>query len=425
MSRSPAEREVVIAGTGVAGSLAAIMLSRAGFDAVLLDRDLKTLRATECVPQPVIRLLEHLGLESLIADARCEEFSHFENEWAENKSQLHHGPWFHFERTAFARAFLGRAKQDGAEVIKVDKLPSPQYEEGCIALEWADIKRLFRGAIDATGRACAWSRPIKKVGRQVARLYEIPASRSMCGKVIRHPTGWAYRLPCNDRMTIGVVDTAHGSKFGLDNEIAARLDAPAGKVTYLGGRSAGAQWSINPVTHRKVAIGDAAFACDPIAGQGIRFAVHSALHSIAVVSGWADTVPGEKPPERFYNNFVTQARLRHIAFLDELRATPTSLTSAPDDSRPVMPKYVRFSGTVRPTELSVDQEIVRDQALVLQDGFDVRWIGGIDILRLRDLAQSPIRAEVLINLLESQHVKRHAAISLISWCLRHGVLTAL
>ena len=87
-----------------------------------------------------------------------------------------------------------------------------------------------------------------------------------------------------------------------------------------------------------------------------------------------------------------------------------------------MPKSLRFSGNIRPTALSVDKQIVESDALILPDGFDVRWIGGVDVLLLRDIAQVPVCSEALIAFLERQHLKRQEAISLIFWCLGNGVL---
>ena len=419
----PSERQVVVAGTGIAATLAAIMLSREGLEPVLLDRGLKRWRVTECVPLPVIRLFSHLGLDSIIADAGCEQFMDFENEWVKDRPQLQHGPWFHFDREALAHTLLGHAKSLGTEVIPVSQTPALGYEDSVVVLQWSGIERRFRAAIDATGRACAWSRPIKTAGRHVARLFEVGLSSSPRGRVIRHPAGWAYRLCCNGSMTIGLVDDVPGAKSSIDAAVASRLEVPPENIVYLGGRPAYPQWASAPVARRRIAIGDAAFACDPIAGQGIRFAMHSVLHAIAVVSGWMHGSSKNSPTERFYQAFVRQARVRHLEFVAKLKGDASSLSKTlVNGNRHAIPERLKFSGTVRTTEVSVDRQIVRGQAVVLQDGFEIRWIGGMDILQLREMTQTPISSTALIALLANQHIKRREAISLILWCLHNGVL---
>jgi len=94
---------------------------------------------------------------------------------------------------------------------------------------------------------------------------------------------------------------------------------------YLGRRPAFPQWCENPIEGRRIAVGDAAFAYDPLAGQGIRFALASAFAAASVIQCWKEN--GDHGTANcFYGDFVRQARARHLEFLAKLEPIfpPTS-----------------------------------------------------------------------------------------------------
>jgi len=65
-----------------------------------------------------------------------------------------------------------------------------------------------------------------------------------------------------------------------------------------------------------------------------------------------------------------------------------------------------------------------EEAVVLDDGGLVRWLGAFDLLRLRDLATSPLRLRDLQSCLEREGLSRAGSAALLDWCLRRGLLSA-
>jgi 2-polyprenyl-6-methoxyphenol hydroxylase-like FAD-dependent oxidoreductase len=103
----------------------------------------------------------------------------------------------------------------------------------------------------------------------------------------------------------------------------------------VGYRPAAVQWSRQPVAPGRLAIGDAALALSPLAGQGLRFAVSSAL-AAAMLRSWSN---GPAPlASDYYRRFVDGVRSRHLAKLAVITAAqPGSVASqnlnrAPPDS---------------------------------------------------------------------------------------------
>jgi hypothetical protein len=169
-------------------------------------------------------------------------------------------------------------------------------------------------------------------------------------------------------------------------------------------------------------VGDAAFAFDPIAGQGIRFALASAFAAVPLLRTWFDNGP-EADAEagvRFYETFVTQARTRHLKFL----ARSPLESAGPRFGG--FPSMVIFCGQTRRTELNVDSRIVVDEAVLVEgipaSGETVRSVGGVDLLLVEELARSSVSTRVLIDRLAVGDITRARAASVVEWCLRRHVL---
>jgi flavin-dependent dehydrogenase len=158
-------------------------------------------------------------------------------------------------------------------------------------------------------------------------------------------------------------------------------------------------------------------AHDPLAGQGIRFALASAFAAASVIQTWADK--GDREAARcFYRSFVAQARIRHLEFLEQREL------DAAAGNPPLLPERVRFSGRSGLAELSVDSHIVRGRAILLDGPTAVRWLGGVDLLQLQKLARKPIASAALLGEIAATGVESGRASAILSWCLRKGVLTS-
>jgi hypothetical protein len=381
-----ANREVVIAGTGIAAAATALRLVSLGLLPRLVSLGRPLTPGIEAIPESAFPLIAELGLEGAVSRAGGRTFEGFENAWNPSAPVVRAGRWLQLDRSAFAATAIEHAVARGARISRAKTLPP--VPDGAFA------------AVDATGRSAAWSRPVRRQGNQVADLYEMPSAVTR-GRIERFSGGWTYRIGS----TLGVVSTHRN-----------RPRAPAG-ARALGRRPAFPQWCEEPVRGRRIAVGDAALAYDPLAGQGIRFALASAFAASTVIHTWAGNGDAEAA-DRFYRDFVAHARIRHLEFLAKL-----DRDEAPESPEP-LPARIRFCGRIGRAGLSVDSRVVTDHAVLLADKTAVRWVGGVDLLEISRLARSTITSELLLGELESAGIDPVTAGAVLGWCLRMGVLRA-
>ncbi len=188
---------------------------------------------------------------------------------------------------------------------------------------------------------------------------------------------------------------------------------------FVGPRPAFPQWCDRPIEQRRLAVGDAALAYNPLAGQGIRFALASAYSAAAVLRTWRDDPAAAAAAERYYADFVDSARRRHFEFLDSLHAGQERKGAKPIS----IPETVRFTGRTRIAAVNRDSRIVQEEVLETADGGALRWVGGFDLLCLRDMAQIPVRTAHLVEQLQRLPMTAAHARMLVRWCLERQVLT--
>jgi hypothetical protein len=155
-------------------------------------------------------------------------------------------------------------------------------------------------------------------------------------------------------------------------------------------------------------------AYNPLAGHGIRFAIQSAFAAAAVIRTWRDTPADAAVAEQYYEEFVSAAWRRHIAFLRG--------PSVSRQANPSLAGQVRFIALTRVTGIQRDGRIVPEEAVQLLDGGLVRWVGGVDLLNMRNLAAVPIQLPQLIARLSILGLMPGQASQLVEWCLVRGVL---
>ena len=276
--------------------------------------------------------------------------------------------------------------------------------------------------VDATGRAARWSRPVRRARPAVATLFagsgrEHPEP----GVVAQTPDGWVYRLGDRTVTTVGVVTDRGVSVLG--ERIAASIGiADPAVFRRVGIRSSAVQWSLRPIRRRQIAIGDAALAVNPIAGQGIRFALNSAIAAAAVIRTW---LAGDRAPYVFdyYHHFVDSARRRHLTALRPMLDEDAAIDGA-DDVVFLDPHCrLSFTGAGVRTGLNRHGRIVADEAFRLADGGLVRYFGGVDLQWLRDGAGTAAALTEVCATVRARDVPKQRALTVIAWVLKRGVLT--
>jgi flavin-dependent dehydrogenase len=412
--------DVVVGGAGIAASAASIRLSALGFHPLILCTSNRPLSGIEAVPDVAVPLFAELGMGRVLYEAQAMAVEGFENHWRGKERVVRPGCWIHVDRARLAEAAMREATRRGATLETCRSLPTLLYGHDGVSMVLEGTQLRFDAAIDATGRSAVWSRPVRRYGRQVADLYTLSAQDSPRGRLVRLPEGWAYRIGLNQATTVAIV-AAVGRGRGrspLDVHDRHVLGLNSSGWEYAGRRPAFPQWSATPAQGRRLAVGDAALAFDPVAGQGIRFALSSAFAAAAVINTWRNSSCECVSAERFYTNFVIQSRQRHLQFVEELWRTEFSRKPRPAS----LPEVVVFSGWTITVEIQIGSRIVTDEAVQLADGGHVRWVGGVDLLRVRDLAREPVRSIELKKRLASENLGPEQATALLAWCAREGVI---
>jgi flavin-dependent dehydrogenase len=411
--------KVVVAGTGVAAAAVASRLIDAGCTVSLLRRPAPSFQGAEILPPEARAQVEALGWNEVFDDADASVVESFENHWNRDEPFVKPGPFLHVERTALARSALNFVAKRGATVHDVQRLPPLGTNNSEVVLVELDGSlRRFDAAIDATGRTAAWSKPVRRQGCQLADVFEgPPGSTPWRGRVVSENARerWAYRAGLVAYTTVGVV--ALGSpQRELDPTLARALDVSAGNYRFVGRRPSFSQWAAEPIVGRRLAIGDAAFASDPLAGQGLRFAMASALAAAAAVDA---LVRANRPALAFeyYQDFVNSARARHHSALSDLDAGP-----APSAAVSRVPEIVRFTARPRLAALNVGGALASDVAYEFPDGGLVRWVGGFDLRVLARLAHQPILAHELSTRLRAEGLSAMDTHRLIVFCLSRDIL---
>jgi hypothetical protein len=409
---------VVIGGSGVAAAAVAIRLCDLGFRPFVLAAPCRTLPGIEAIPQTAICLFHELGITRILEEAGSSLVEGFENRWRPDEPVLRAGQWVHVDRTRLADAAIREAVRQGAVLGKCRSLPGLAFSENGLSLVHEGEQLFFNAAIDATGRSAVWSRPIHHHGRHVADIFASTTERrrDSRARVIRFSDHWAYRLGLGSDATVALVGTGR-SRRKLDSTNRSALELQS-EYSYVGRRPAFPQWCEEPIHRRRIAIGDAALAHDPISGLGIRFALSSALAAASVLNTWRDPRL-ETGATEYYRHFMAQCLQRHLRFLQEL----TDDSEMPKQIGPSAPEWLRFSSKTIRSQTQVEGCVLADEVVVLADGTFARWVGDIDLLHIRELAAKPVRAsELLQELTRGGNGLPHAS-AVLAWCVRHEVLT--
>jgi hypothetical protein len=420
---------VVIAGDGVAATALACLLRDDGFGVILLTGPHRSkssrMPVIEALPEATTHLLAEVGLAPALAAAGAVTVPGFDNAYGPDATRTLEGMWTHVDRVQLAHECLRAARHRGATALPATTISPPTtLPSGEIQVRTGEAAIPAMAVVDATGRRARWSRPITRSGTEGASLYTGPGrAHARPGLVARVRDGWAYRLDHPRASTIGVIRRRGTGLPALDGTLAGTLDIDDPESFLLVGSSpAAVQWSRQPVAPGRLAIGDAALSLSPLAGQGLRFAVSSALAAAAVLRSWNEG-PAQLASD-YYRRFVNGVRSRHLAKLAAITvAQPGPAPSQSAHQAPLDPnRQLRWACPTERVGVNRAGRIIADQCCVLPDGGLLRWIGGIDILLLRDaIANGRTMPETCAELARLGIADAFAR-ALLTWAIQNGAV---
>jgi hypothetical protein len=276
-------RPLVVLGSGPVGLLSALRGRQLGMDVAVYANGFPVRQdppRVECVPAQVVALLVEFGVSPKRVGVD-ELFRERTMQWADGAVVASPAPdAAHIERPALEIALLESALRAGA---KIDLLRGNFLEE---------LQRRHREGectlLDASGRSAVTAR--QRIGPRrplVARLFHLPMRPSLrCSglMIAAGPEGYAYRLANAATLTLGVVgrkDFVQGDAAQIVAKIAEFApwlvrDIPSAHMQSGASGAASAQWSVGD-NIESVLVGDASFARDALASQGLAMGLSGAL----------------------------------------------------------------------------------------------------------------------------------------------------
>lgn len=307
----PAGRwDVVVAGAGPAGSIAAREMARTGLKVLTVDRLVKTApKLGETLPGAALRLLERLGLEAVMSDpeqAHCPVGGSLVawstrtltptdalNDPAGRGRRLDRHLFDGDLRQACAAAGVVRHSADVVALTRMDGEWAIGLDDGtCVRAGWI---------VDATGRRARVARLLGRNRRRSAPLVALyrtgmPSRNVALDRTILEAgaDGWIYAGRLGAGCWVFGYHTSPRNAVRLRSNPADHLaDAPAvrellGEISFdpaVATLDASSGRLDPPCGTGWIACGDAALSFDPIAGQGLFNALRTGMAAAKCIIG--------------------------------------------------------------------------------------------------------------------------------------------
>ena len=305
--------DVLVAGGGPAGSVAALVLARAGFSVVLADASTGVLRAGEALPPAARPLLRDLELLSdVLADGHVPSLANA-SAWGSGDLEVFdfifhpHGSGLHLDRARFDASLRAAAAAAGVRVITGARVGARRHVH--LRARGSDEAVNCRWIVDATGRAAtvATARGAVRTTQDALVAFHArfrpghlfrpengAADRDSRTLIESCPDGWWYTtlLPSRERVVALLTDkdVARHQKLLSPEDLMARIARTThirerlqscGYTMAERPRGANAASSRLDVFHGDgwVAVGDAALTFDPLSSQGIFNAMYTGMQA--------------------------------------------------------------------------------------------------------------------------------------------------
>ncbi|MET4315696.1 hypothetical protein [Bradyrhizobium sp. RT4b] len=394
--------DVTIAGAGAAASFLAMRALQLDLQPTILRVSLPAVVGIEIVPASAWRLLDALGLGDVLAGLGAGLGDGLTRRLPDGTIDVRDGRSLHVERLRLREALLREAERRGARICEIDRLPPLDPEVY---------------AVDATGQRAAWSRPVVRQGREWADIFfadetVIPPGTSTLALLGRE---WAYLASDQTSATVGVVGRSASVSGLLDRKILRALELVDGApFRHVGRRAAFVQWATKPIVGRRLAIGDAAVHHSPIGGRGLAFALGSAFAAAAVLATWRDDPPAASAARSYYESYVAAEAHRHVTFL---RNEQPSLATSQE-----LPEQVRWVRSSMEGAYVVKGRVTPGEVVTLANGEPARWLGHLDLIRLREIVMAERSTASIIAHLSEQGFCIADSQSTLSWALERGLI---
>lgn len=310
--------DVAIVGGGAAGSAAAILLARLGHSVAMIEKSkYDQTRIGETLPPAARVPMEQMGVwERFLCDEHAPSPANISAWGASEISESHfifnpYGNGWHIDRVRFD-AMLANAAEDAGALVwrgaRVEAVTCDKSAEWQVEIEGlSEISARF--LIDASGRAGFVSRQMGAKRTEVDRLiglvafFQDGAHHDNRTLVESRESGWWYSALLPDETQIVAYmtdadllpdqvevvqywqDRLQGTVFTHERSLHSRITPHPGGEWEFRTFSASSYIS-RPVADKNwLAVGDAAFAFDPLSSQGVYHAFESGIRAAEAIAG--------------------------------------------------------------------------------------------------------------------------------------------
>jgi flavin-dependent dehydrogenase len=355
MTILPKFSKILIIGGGPAGSTAATLLAREGYEVTLLEREVfPRYHIGESLLPSALEIFDLLGVREKIEAQGFQRKPGAYLEWGKEKWSLNFGELtgnhtysFQVRRAEFDQLLLEHSKSQGVKVFEGTQIDCISFEgDRPRSAAWSQKNGAkgeisFDYLIDASGRAGIMATRYLKNRRQhnvfqnlaiwgywknVKRLPDGQDGAIAVGSI---PEGWLWGIPLDEEiMSVGVVvhKTAYKEKRTKNLEdiyaeaiaqcpLIADMVAPGELVSevkieqdysYTADSFCGSGYFMS---------GDAACFLDPLLSSGVHLATYSGLLAAASITSILKGEVGEEQAANFYDKSYRQAYLRFLVFV--------------------------------------------------------------------------------------------------------------
>jgi flavin-dependent dehydrogenase len=316
--------DVAVVGGGVAGAVCAAELARVGVSVALIHGGDRRETSVEALSGRARWRLHRLGLPTIAGTELTETISLWDSDEPITRSTLldPYGVAIAVERADLDRTLREAAVAAGAHLVCGRAKAVEEAANGWrLHLGYTTIGADQLVIATGTAGGSLVTRQSRWLSRETAWLCRAPGPSAPRLWIEGTDRGWWYALPGRHDTFLGCcAESRRRHRGDLRGAFLEALETTRLIAGLVPDRSALGQVWAAPASVRAydrvvggnwIAVGNAAFAADPLCGEGLRFAIETAIEAADVIGGWT--------PRLSYEDWIETAAQSHLVGRAEAR----------------------------------------------------------------------------------------------------------